>query len=126
VRSPFSDVPTVIGALKRGQFVIIVDNADRENEGDLVLAAECATKEKLAFIIRNTGGVVCLALSGAIADRLELPAMVERNTSKRGTSFTVSIEATEGIDTGISAADRARTILTAMDPATKASDLSRP
>lgn len=126
MRNPFSSVPQAIAALKRGQFVIVVDGADRENEGDLVLAAEFATPEKLAFIIRNTGGVVCLALGSAIADALELPSMVQRNTSKRGTSFTVSIEAKEGIDTGISAADRARTILTAVDPSAKATDLSRP
>lgn len=107
-------------------FIIIVDDPDRENEGDLVLAAEFATPEKLAFMIRHTGGVVCLALSNAIADQLELPHMVEKNTSKRGTPFTVSIEAKEGVTTGISAADRSVTIRTAIDPKAKPSDLSRP
>lgn len=119
-------VTEAIAALKRGQFVIIVDDEKRENEGDLVLAAQFATPQKLAFIIHHTGGVVCLALSNDIADRLDLPAMVSTNTSKRGTSFTVSIEAKEGIETGISAADRAKTILTAMDPKAVPDDLSRP
>ncbi|MSR67676.1 bifunctional 3,4-dihydroxy-2-butanone-4-phosphate synthase/GTP cyclohydrolase II [Candidatus Peribacteria bacterium] len=123
---PFSDVEAAVRALKRGKFVIVVDDIDRENEGDLVLAAEFATAEKLAFTIRHTGGVVCLSLSNAIADQLQLPSMVQRNTSKRGTPFTVSIEAKEGIDTGISAADRARTILTAIDSNAKPGDLSHP
>ncbi|MFA5799683.1 MAG: 3,4-dihydroxy-2-butanone-4-phosphate synthase [Candidatus Peribacteraceae bacterium] len=115
-----------IAALRKGRFIIIVDDADRENEGDLVLAAQFATTEKLAFMIRHTGGVVCLALSGMVADLLDLPAMVERNTSKRSTPFTVSIEAKDGVDTGISAADRARTIRVAMSPTAKPGDLSRP
>ncbi len=119
-------VSTALAALKKGKFVIVVDDEDRENEGDLVLAAEFATAEKLAFMIRHTGGVVCLALSNVIADRLELPAMVLKNTSKRATPFTVSIEAREGVDTGISAADRAKTILTAMNPKSRPEDLSRP
>lgn len=119
-------VAQALKALKKGKFVIVVDDEDRENEGDLVLAAEFATPEKLAFMIHHTGGVVCLALSNAIADRLDLPAMVLRNTSKRATPFTVSIEARDGVETGISAADRAHTILTAMDPATSPEDLSRP
>ncbi len=122
----FCSVTRAVSALKRGQFVIVVDDADRENEGDLVLAAEFATPEKLAFTIRHTGGVVCLSLSNAIADRLELPSMVQRNTSKRSTPFTVSIEAKEGVDTGISAADRSRTIRTAIHPKSGPSDLSRP
>lgn len=113
-------------ALQRGRFIIIVDDADRENEGDLVFAAQFATTEKLAFMIRHTGGVVCLALSGMVADLLDLPAMVERNTSKRSTPFTVSIEAKDGVDTGISAADRARTIRVAMSSTATPGDLSRP
>ena len=123
---PFSHVPDAIRAFKRGEFVIVIDDPKRENEGDLVLAAEFATTEKLAFMIRYTGGVVCLALSDEIADRLELPSMVRNNTSKRGTPFTVSIEAKEGISTGISAKDRTKTIKTAMNPKAKPHDLSRP
>ncbi len=124
--SLFAKVTEAIDALRDGGFVIIVDDADRENEGDLVLAAQHASADKLAFIIRHTGGVVCLALSSAIADQLNLPAMVDRNTSKRRTSFTVSIEAAHGVDTGISAADRAHTIRTAIHPGAKSNDLSRP
>ena len=112
--------------MKAGKFVIVVDDAERENEGDLVLAAEFATAEKLAFMIRHTGGVVCLAMSNQIADQLDLPAMVSHNTSKRATQFTVSIEAKDGVDTGISAADRATTILAAMDPKASPDDLHRP
>ncbi len=123
---PFSDVPAALKALKNGQFVIVVDDADRENEGDLVLAAEFATAEKLAFMIRYTGGVVCLPLSNAIADQLKLPAMVKKNTSKFGTPFTVSIEAKKGVTTGISAADRATTIRTAINPKAKPADLVHP
>lgn len=120
------NVEHALAALQGGKFVIVIDDADRENEGDLVLAAQFATPQKLAFMIRHTGGVVCLALSNAIADRLELPAMVLRNTSKRSTPFTVSIESREGVETGISAADRTKTILTAIDPDTRPEDLSRP
>lgn len=112
--------------LKKGKFVIVVDDPSRENEGDLVLAAEFATPEKLAFIIRNTGGVVCLALSNDIADQLDLPAMVLRNTSKRSTPFTVSIEASDGVETGISAADRSTTIRAAIHPKARPEDLRRP
>jgi 3,4-dihydroxy 2-butanone 4-phosphate synthase/GTP cyclohydrolase II len=119
-------IDAALEALKKGEFVIIVDDEKRENEGDLVLAAESATSEKLAFMIRNTGGVVCLALSNSIADQLDLPAMVLHNTSKRATQFTVSIEAKEGVETGISAADRSKTILAAIDPHARPEDLSRP
>lgn len=119
-------ITQAIDALRAGKFVIVVDDESRENEGDLVLAAQHASAEKLAFIIRHTGGVVCLALSNDIADQLSLPSMVASNTSKRGTSFTVSIEAAKGVDTGISAADRAHTILTAMHPGAKPLDLCRP
>jgi len=115
-----------VEALRAGKFVIVVDDEDRENEGDLVLAAEFAQPEKLAFMIRHTGGVVCLALSNDIADRLCLPTMVKENTSRRKTAFTVSIEAREGVSTGISAPDRARTILAAIDPSARPEDLSRP
>jgi 3,4-dihydroxy 2-butanone 4-phosphate synthase/GTP cyclohydrolase II len=119
-------VRQAIEALRKGKPIIIVDDADRENEGDLVLAAQFATEERIAFMIRFTGGVVCLALSPAIADQLDLSPMVERNTSKRSTPFTVSIEAKEGVDTGISAGDRARTIRAAISSTARPDDLSRP
>ncbi|MBI3618552.1 bifunctional 3,4-dihydroxy-2-butanone-4-phosphate synthase/GTP cyclohydrolase II [Candidatus Peregrinibacteria bacterium] len=119
-------IPMALDRLRDGRFVIVVDDEDRENEGDLILAAEHATPEKLAFMIRHTGGVVCLSLSNAIADQLNLPPMVAVNTSLRKTPYTVSIEGAEGVTTGISAHDRARTILTAIHPLAKPSDLRRP
>ncbi|HZJ10080.1 MAG TPA: bifunctional 3,4-dihydroxy-2-butanone-4-phosphate synthase/GTP cyclohydrolase II [Trueperaceae bacterium] len=119
-------VPELLTELRAGRAVIVVDDEDRENEGDLVMAAESVTAEQLAFTIRHTGGVVCLALTNEAADRLELPPMVVHNTARRETAFTVSIEAREGIDTGISAKDRATTIRTATAEGAKAADLSRP
>ena len=119
-------VPELLDELRDGRPIIVVDDEDRENEGDLVLAAEFATTERLAFIIRHTGGIVCLSMPDDRADRLDLPPMVDRNTSNRETAFTVTIEAAEGVTTGISAADRAHTIrLAARDGATSA-DFSRP
>ncbi|TVR94733.1 MAG: bifunctional 3,4-dihydroxy-2-butanone-4-phosphate synthase/GTP cyclohydrolase II [Trueperaceae bacterium] len=119
-------VPELLDELRDGRPIIVVDDEDRENEGDLVLAAEFATTERLAFIIRHTGGIVCLSMPDDRADRLELPPMVDHNTSNRETAFTVTIEAAEGVTTGISAADRAHTIrLAARDGAT-AADFSRP
>ncbi len=119
-------VPELLDELRDGRPIIVVDDEDRENEGDLVLAAEFATTERLAFIIRHTGGIVCLSMPDDRADRLDLPPMVDRNTSNRETAFTVTIEAAEGVTTGISAADRAHTIrLAARDGAT-AADFSRP
>lgn len=119
-------VQIALRELAAGRIIIIIDDADRENEGDLVLAAEHVTPEKMAFIIQHTGGVVFLALSGAIADKLDLPLMVEHNTSPRRTAFTVSIDAAEGTTTGISAADRAETVRAAMRLDAKPSDLVRP
>ncbi len=113
-------------AFRRGDFVIVMDDESRENEGDLIIAAEHMTPEKMAFIIRYTGGVVCLPLSGEIADRLKLPPMVTQNTSRMGTPFTVSIDAEEGTTTGISAADRSATVRKAVDPAAEASDFRQP
>lgn len=122
----FSSVPQALEALKAGCMIIVVDDEERENEGDLILAGEHVTDEAMAFIIRHTGGVACLALSNAIANQLDLPPMVQENSSKRGTPFTVSIEAREGVDTGISAHDRAHTIRTAVRPDAAAHDLVRP
>lgn len=109
-----------------GKMVIIVDDEDRENEGDLVCAAQFATPATIAFMAREGRGLICLALEGAIADRLALPPMVAQNSSPFGTNFTVSIEAATGVTTGISAADRARTIQVAIDPASGPDDLVRP
>jgi 3,4-dihydroxy 2-butanone 4-phosphate synthase/GTP cyclohydrolase II len=124
--SGFASVPALIAEFKAGRVVILVDDEDRENEGDLCLPAQGATQELLAFFIRNTGGVVCLALDNSIADQLALPPMVERNTSRRGTAYTVSIEAAKGVTTGISAADRATTILAAVADGARPEDLLRP
>jgi len=119
-------IDEAIADFRQGKLVIVVDDKDRENEGDLILAAEHVTSEKMAFIIHHTGGIVCLALNNAIADQLDLPPMVHQNTSRFGTSFTVSIEAARGITTGISAPDRAQTIRAAIHPAAKPHDLRRP
>lgn len=124
--SAFASIPEALKALKEGGMIIVVDDENRENEGDLVVAAECVTEEQMAFIIRQTGGVVCLALSNDIADQLDLPPMVSHNTSRRGTSFTVSIEAAHDTDTGISAKDRTTTIHAAINPDAKPEDLTRP
>lgn len=121
-----STIPEALDRLRTGGCVIVVDDAERENEGDLVIAAEHIDATKMAFVIRNTGGIVCLSLSNAIADQLDLPPMVARNTSRLRTPFTVSIEAAEGIETGISARDRAHTVLTATSPAARPDDLRRP
>ena len=104
----------------------MVDDEDRENEGDLVLAAEKVTPQAINFMAREGRGLICLALTEERCDALELPPMVEENTSNFGTAFTVSIEARGRTTTGISAADRAATVLTAIDPATRPSDLNRP
>ncbi len=115
-----------IEALKQGKMVILIDSEDRENEGDLVLAAEFATADKINFFVRKACGLVCLSLEAAQVDRLNLPPMVSNNLSPRKTAFTVSIEAREGISTGISPADRAHTILVASDPETKAIEIVSP
>ncbi len=122
----FAPIEEIIASVGRGEMVIMVDDADRENEGDLIVAAEDATTEKLGFILRYTSGIVCLPIIGERLDDLELPMMVSKNTDVRRTAFTVSIDAAEGTTTGISASDRALTIRTVLDPATKPEDLARP
>ncbi len=119
-------VEELLAELRAGRPVIAVDDEDRENEGDLIIPAEAVTADNLAFTIRNTGGVVCLALTNEQADRLDLPPMVTHNTARRETAFTVSIEAKEGVDTGISARDRAVTIRAATCEGASADDLARP
>ena len=121
-----SPISELLEELRAGHPVILVDDEDRENEGDLVLAAEHATTAWMAFMIRYTGGVVCLAMTESWADHLELPPMVGENTSPRGTAFTVSIEAREGVSTGISAADRATTVRLAAKDGVTAADFVRP
>ena len=121
-----SSVPNLLQDLKRGKPVIIVDDENRENEGDLIIPAEKVTTKIIAFMIRHTGGVICLAMKNALADHLELPPMVQHNTARRSTAYTVSVEAKEGVSTGISAKDRATTILTAVKDGVTAADLARP
>jgi 3,4-dihydroxy 2-butanone 4-phosphate synthase / GTP cyclohydrolase II len=121
-----ASVPELVAELRAGRPIIVVDDEDRENEGDFVFAAEHATPELLAFTIRYSGGIVCLALPNDLADRFDLPPMVVRNTSKRETAFTVSVEAAEGITTGISATDRAHTIRLTARPDATAAHFARP
>lgn len=122
----FDSVETAIEEIRQGRFVIVVDDEDRENEGDLTLAAEKTTPEAINFMAKHGRGLICLAMTGERLDQLQIPMMVERNTSKLGTAFTVSIEARHGVSTGISAADRATTILAAINPEAVPSDLVRP
>ena len=119
-------VAELLTDLRAGKPVIIVDDEARENEGDLIIPAEKVTPELIAFTIRYTGGVICLAMPNALADHLALPPMVQHNTARRGTAYTVSIEAKEGVDTGISAKDRATTILATVKDGVTAADLARP
>ncbi len=122
----FSTVEESLHDFAAGRMVIIVDDEDRENEGDLACAASLVTPEIIAFMAREGRGLICLPIDEAIADRLDLPLMVTNNRSPYGTNFTVSIEAATGVTTGISAADRARTIRVAVDPASMRDDLVRP
>ncbi len=121
-----SRIEDAIEDMRRGRMVILVDDEDRENEGDLCMAAEMVTPEAVNFMARHGRGLICLTLSGELCDRLQLSPMVTDNTSSFGTAFTVSIEARKGVTTGISAADRAHTILTAIADGTGPDDLSRP
>jgi 3,4-dihydroxy 2-butanone 4-phosphate synthase/GTP cyclohydrolase II len=124
--SPFAPIEVAVEEFRRGRFVIIVDDEDRENEGDLAIAAERVTPEAINFMATHGRGLVCLALTAERCDELDLPLMVADNSSPFGTAFTVSIEARGKVSTGISAADRAATIRTAIDPATRPGDLLRP
>jgi 3,4-dihydroxy 2-butanone 4-phosphate synthase/GTP cyclohydrolase II len=119
-------IEEIVAALQRGEMVIMVDDEDRENEGDLFIAAEDATPDNIGFMLRYTSGIVCLPVVGERLDELELPMMVAKNTDVRRTAFTISIDAAEGTTTGISAADRCRTIHAVIDPETAPDDLARP
>ena len=123
---PFTEIENAIAAVQRGELVVVVDDADRENEGDLIMAAEKVTQETMAFMIRHTSGVICLPTEGDVLDRLQLPLMVAHNTEVQRTAFTISVDAVHGTTTGISAADRATTVHTLIDPGTRPEDLARP
>jgi 3,4-dihydroxy 2-butanone 4-phosphate synthase / GTP cyclohydrolase II len=124
--SPFAPIETAVEAFRRGEMIIVVDDEDRENEGDLTLAAEKTTPEHINFMATHGRGLVCLAMTGQRLDELEIPLMVSDNTTRFGTAFCVSIEAKYRTSTGISASDRAATVLAAIDPQTRPSDLARP
>ncbi|MGH9012396.1 MAG: bifunctional 3,4-dihydroxy-2-butanone-4-phosphate synthase/GTP cyclohydrolase II [Acidimicrobiia bacterium] len=123
---PFTEVENAIDAIARGEPVIVVDDANRENEGDLIMAAEKVTPEAMAFMIRHTSGVICMPLEGKRLDQLHLPMMVADNTTAYRTAFTVSVDAKRGTTTGISAADRCVTVHALIDSGTKPDDLARP
>jgi 3,4-dihydroxy 2-butanone 4-phosphate synthase / GTP cyclohydrolase II len=122
----FESVQRAIDEFRSGKFIVIVDDEDRENEGDLAIAGERVTPAAINFMAREGRGLICLSLTSERCDELELPPMVEENTAPFGTAFTVSIEARGRVTTGISAADRAATVRVAIDPATKPADLLRP
>lgn len=124
--SPFAPIEDAVDAFRRGEMIIVVDDEDRENEGDLTLAAEKVTPEAINFMATHGRGLICLAMTGERLDELEIPLMVTQNSSRFETAFCVSIEAKGRTSTGISAADRAETVRAAIDPATRPSDLARP
>ncbi|HET9089507.1 MAG TPA: 3,4-dihydroxy-2-butanone-4-phosphate synthase, partial [Acidimicrobiales bacterium] len=121
-----SSIEEAVAALRAGGMVVVVDDEDRENEGDLIMAAEDVTAESMAFFLEHTSGVFCVPLESARADELDLPLMVVANTEAQRTAFTVTVDYRHGTTTGISAGDRAATVRALIDPATRPSDLSRP
>jgi 3,4-dihydroxy 2-butanone 4-phosphate synthase / GTP cyclohydrolase II len=125
-KPPFTDVPGAIEEVKAGRMIVVVDDEDRENEGDLTLAAEFVTAEAINFMAKHGRGLICLTLTEERADYLRLGPMTQQNSSRFGTAFTETIEAREGVTTGISAHDRAHTIKVAIDPTSTANDLARP
>src|SRR5271170_1112320 len=123
---PFVPVPEAVEEIRAGRILIVVDDEDRENEGDLAVAAEKITPEIINFMATRGRGLICLSLDSEICTRLDLQPMSQVNTARFGTAFCEAIDAAEGVSTGISAYDRAHTIRVAMDPATKPLDLARP
>src|SRR5207302_5505959 len=126
IASEFATVEEAIEDIRQGKMVVVVDAADRENEGDLTIAAQFATPEAIAFMAKEGRGLICLCLTGERCDELGLRMMTEHNETPYGTAFTVSVEAREGISTGISAQDRARTIQVAIDLSKDGGDLVQP
>lgn len=122
----FDPIEKVLEDFRQGRLVIVTDDSNRENEGDLIAAAEKATPELVNFMIRYTSGVLCVPMEGSDLDRLDLPLMTLRNTEAMRTAYTISVDARQGVSTGISAADRSRTIQLLADPATRPDDLVRP
>lgn len=124
--TPFERVEIALNAIRQGKGVLVVDDEDRENEGDIIFAAETLTSQQMAIMIRECSGIVCLCLTEERTKQLELPMMVENNTSANQTGFTVTIEAAEGVTTGVSAADRLTTVKAAIADNAQPSDLNRP
>jgi 3,4-dihydroxy 2-butanone 4-phosphate synthase/GTP cyclohydrolase II len=121
-----ADIPTALEALRLGKPVIVADDEGRENEGDVIISAELATQEWIAWMVRNTSGFICAPMSNDIADKLDLPVMVLANEDPRGTNYTVTVDAADRLSTGISAADRAHTLRVLADPTSEPSSLNRP
>ena len=122
----FNTTAEIIDDIRAGKMVVLMDDEDRENEGDMIFAAETMTVEQMALTIRHGSGIVCLCITEDRRKQLDLPMMVENNTSAYGTGFTVTIEAAEGVTTGVSAADRITTVRAAIADGAKPSDLNRP
>ncbi len=124
--SVFASIEDAVAAVARGEIIVVVDDEDRENEGDLIMAAEAASPENIAFFVRHTSGVICAPLTGDRLDELDIPLMVHDNTESHRTAFTYSVDYVHGTSTGISAADRSATIRALIDPSTRPTDLARP
>src|SRR6202165_2623939 len=124
--SPFARIEDAIDAFRAGKIIIVCDDEDRENEGDLTLAAEKVTPELINFMAKYGRGLICMPMTGERLDELEIPMMVNQNTARLGTAFCVTIEAKHSTSTGISAGDRSATVQAAIDPRTRPSDLARP
>src|SRR5271156_2801473 len=122
----FATIPEAVDEIRAGRMLVVVDDEDRENEGDLTMAAQCITPEAINFMATHGRGLICLALSAERCDALHLPLMSPRNTSRFGTAFCETIDAAEGVTTGISAADRSHSIRVAIDPQSTSRDLARP
>jgi len=122
----FAKIEDAVAAIGRGEIVVVVDDEDRENEGDLIMAAEFVTPEKIAFFLHHTSGYICAPITAERARELELDAMVKHNTESQRTAFLVSVDYVHGTSTGISAFDRAATISALVDPGTRPADLARP
>lgn len=122
----FAKIEEAVDAIARGEMIVVVDDHDRENEGDIVFAAEHATKEKIAFMMNHARGLICVPMEGERLDALDIPLMVPNNTESMKTAFTVSVDYIPGTSTGISAADRAATVAALVDDAARAEDFARP
>src|ERR1700716_323764 len=123
---PFAKIEEAVDAIASGEMIVVVDDEERENEGDLIMAAEHVTPEKIAFFVKHTSGLICAPISNQRADELELPLMVAQNTEAQRTAFTVTVDYRHGTTTGISAGDRAKTIRSLIEPTTRPGDLARP